>query len=175
MSEKQNNSRLILDISVAIIAFFALGISIWQIRETRKHNLISTKPILCFRVITNPYEKNNGIFLVNRGLGPALIKSMKINGKEVNASNHMDHALGIADQAKRYNISFKEKSGLKYVGLECNEIVSKGESVGLVEIPVEILEEHKPDVMMEFLNNVKIIVKYADLYNSSTITVKNPE
>ncbi len=115
MSDKQNRSRFILDISVSVIAFCALVVSIWQMTESRKHNLISTKPILCFRVISNPNEKKNGIFLVNRGLGPALIKSMMINGKEVNASNHMDHALGILDQSKRYNISFKDKNELKYM------------------------------------------------------------
>jgi hypothetical protein len=171
MADKHDNGR----VAAIVIALCALVVSIWQMAETRRHNRTTTKPVLCYRVATDPREPANGIFLVNRGLGPAVIKSMQIGGKKVTPADHMDRAQSLAEQAKRYNISFKEDCGLKYVGLESDEIVGAGESIGLVTIRPETIQEHKPDVMMEFFNNVSIVIEYTDLYGSRPITVRNPE
>lgn len=80
----RKNFELYLSAFAVFISFIAAALSWWQLDIARQHNRISVRPAI---VITPYLEGNNGrngVYLTNQGLGPAILKSMKIvvDGRE---------------------------------------------------------------------------------------------
>lgn len=76
-----NTEKLIdrgLSTAALVIATSALFVSWWQLEITKEHNRLGVRP----RVMVTPYLEGpngrNGLYISNPGLGPAIIKSMKI-------------------------------------------------------------------------------------------------
>jgi hypothetical protein len=70
--------ELYISLSAVAISLFALALSWWQLEVGREHNRLSVKPLV---VITPHLEGpggRNGVYLSNQGLGPAVLKSMKV-------------------------------------------------------------------------------------------------
>ena len=72
------------DWAIVFIAFIALLLALWEGYQNRRHNILSMKPNLYFEghsVIDAPI----GLFLVNGGVGPAIILSSRlcVDGVEV--------------------------------------------------------------------------------------------
>jgi hypothetical protein len=65
-------------ISSATIALCALGITVWQARIARRHNKLSVRPHLTTRIDSDPTNHVYSADLLNKGIGPALIKSFSI-------------------------------------------------------------------------------------------------
>jgi hypothetical protein len=76
---------VITGISSGVIALCALGISIWQGSQARKHNKLSFKPHLTTWTHRNVQKGFYAIELINNGLGPAIIESFVVNvdGKRI--------------------------------------------------------------------------------------------
>jgi hypothetical protein len=60
-------------LSSSVIAIAALGLSIWSGLETREHDHLSVKPLICPR-----YGDNGDIEVVNKGIGPAIMRDEQI-------------------------------------------------------------------------------------------------
>ncbi len=70
------SSEAVLSLSAVAIAVASIFISVWQGLETRKHNRLSVRPNLEIHLAS---EKDKlGYFLVNTGLGPALITKSEL-------------------------------------------------------------------------------------------------
>ncbi|MDQ1772353.1 hypothetical protein GQR60_17115 [Labilibaculum sp. A4] len=76
----------------SLIAILALGLTIWQGSVTRKHNRLTVKPSLIFfdNFLSDNHQK--GLFIINNGVGPAIIKELTIivNEKSVRIDNNKD-------------------------------------------------------------------------------------
>jgi hypothetical protein len=75
-----------------LIAFLALSFTIWQGYLTRKHNRITVKPSL---FVFNDFMSgghDKGIFIVNNGVGPAIIKEIivVVDGDSVRIDNNKE-------------------------------------------------------------------------------------
>ncbi len=75
-STKNSIFNRITAISTIFIACTAVGISIWQGWETRRHNKLSVKPILEIHTSTTEAAPLLGVWVENCGTGPAIIKDM---------------------------------------------------------------------------------------------------
>jgi hypothetical protein len=68
----------IAGLSSAVVAFCALGLTIWQAHIARRHNILSVTPHLTtwshWDKANNKYE----VQLLNNGIGPAFIQSFQI-------------------------------------------------------------------------------------------------
>ncbi|MUP39871.1 hypothetical protein [Labilibaculum euxinus] len=75
-----------------LIAFLALSFTIWQGYLIRKHNRITVKPnLFVFNdFISDTHDK--GIFIVNNGVGPAIINEIivVVNGNSVRIDNNKE-------------------------------------------------------------------------------------
>lgn len=78
--------QFITSVVAVFIALLALGLTIWQAHMTRQHNYKSVKPLLSFERYRDPMDPGFGIYLINCGLGPAIIIETKffVDGKEIN-------------------------------------------------------------------------------------------
>lgn len=67
-----------LSVTALLVAIVALFVSWWQLTVTKEHNRLSVRP----KIVVTPYLEGdggrNGVYVSNPGLGPAIIKSMKV-------------------------------------------------------------------------------------------------
>lgn len=59
----------------SIVALLALFVAIWSITSSRKHNKLTVRPHLYESMREESVNLKCGFYLVNKGLGPALITS----------------------------------------------------------------------------------------------------
>lgn len=67
--------------AIIIIALSALFVSFFQTRIQHKHNKLSVKPILESSIEQQYDDTLSTVFVINRGVGPAIIKSFKFTYK----------------------------------------------------------------------------------------------
>ena len=77
--------QVITAISSTVIALCALGFSVWQAAQARKHNRLSFRPHLTTWTHRNPEKGFYAVELINNGLGPAVIEEflLKVDGKRI--------------------------------------------------------------------------------------------
>ena len=77
------NTDKVLSISAIMIALAAVGVSIWQSVEIRKHNRFSLAPYIVVAPGLTGLDGKNGVFVENNGTGSAFIINAEIvaNGK----------------------------------------------------------------------------------------------
>ena len=61
-----------------VIAICAMLTSVWQGYEIRKHNRLSTKPIIIYEWEAKEGQKS-GIYIQNNGLGPAILTDIEFS------------------------------------------------------------------------------------------------
>lgn len=69
---------VITGISTAVIALCALGLSIWQGVEARKHNRLSVRPHLTTWTHSDAEKGFYVVELINNGIGPAVIEEFSV-------------------------------------------------------------------------------------------------
>ena len=78
-------SNFIVAISAITIALASLIVTIWQGIVTRKHNILSVKPIP--DILTSNFENKIAVTLENNGTGPLIIKTFRaIVGEEIKSN-----------------------------------------------------------------------------------------
>jgi len=87
---KSHKPEIWVSVASAFIALAALGASIYDGYLNRKHNILSVTPQLLLNYYPFEHQEGEiGIKLVNRGLGPAVIKklTLKIDDKAFDFAN----------------------------------------------------------------------------------------
>lgn len=91
--------QVITGISSVVIAFCALGLSIWQGVLARKHNRLSFRPHLSWMINSDAEKGFYSVELINNGIGPAIIEnfSVKVDGKLISGdgTEKIENALKI--------------------------------------------------------------------------------
>ena len=83
----KTSTDTILSASAIVMAFTSICVSVWTGVEARSHNRLSVRPHL--ELAFNAGSRSLGYTLVNNGLGPARIKSLRItmDGEEISSSS----------------------------------------------------------------------------------------
>jgi hypothetical protein len=70
-----------------VISLLALFLSVYSAFETRRHDRLSAAPFTQFYYHLQENEKENGLYYINTGLGPALISSVRVyfDGHRINS------------------------------------------------------------------------------------------
>lgn len=133
----------------SIVALLALFVAIWSITSSRKHNKLTVRPYLYESIESDSVNFKCGFYIINKGLGPALIKSTKyyLDGIEV-------------DFKKLPYIIEKLPSefGININKLSAGTAISKDEKVPVVEIKWDSLKYDLPsdkETKKRIANNVK--------------------
>jgi hypothetical protein len=152
-------------ISSAIIAFCALGLTLWQACVMRRHNKLSVQPYL-----TTWVHRDEGpshfilvVDLLNNGVGPALIKTFKVfvDGHEIKGQEDepMQKALKLLFPQYIYqsNQSF----------MSDGYMMSPKESRNLVTIKFTGSNLPKTEEIEHAKNRVNISIRYESIYRES--------
>jgi hypothetical protein len=163
---------IIIAIIVAIIAFVALGVTLWQLWVQRKHNRKSVMPYLVFNRITNYDSPQIIIELKNIGLGPAIIKDVSyyIDKKIIKTSDMCNWS------------NFLKKVGIYPLDVVENTLSNYAISTGDTEVVVSaviladnssVQKGHKD--LMKNVQRIDIKIRYESIYNDSFEAVLNDE
>ncbi|MEW8355840.1 MAG: hypothetical protein AB2665_18715 [Candidatus Thiodiazotropha sp.] len=137
-----------------IAAVSALVLTLNQISATRNHNYLSVKPFLRFGWSAG--ESDDGIWIKNVGLGPAIITSFHIikDGKELTTKN-------IEDQL--YELGFESRMTV----IDPKAIMQKSEKYWIVRSKDKIDCGNDQEKFWNCLEGVKFKINYESFYNIS--------
>lgn len=160
-----NSPNTIIAISAIAISVIGLFLSSYHNRRTfkltKKHNELSVRPFLHF---SGSIDSNVGkitYFLRNKGLGPAIIKSIKYNYKGNYYNNHLDFLKMLKD-----NFPTQDTIDLQLNYNEQHErtIISSNDSLRLLEL--NVLPIKYTDPLGDLINEINIEVLYEDIYEN---------
>ncbi|MGU9962779.1 MAG: GNAT family N-acetyltransferase [Candidatus Halichondribacter symbioticus] len=143
-------------IATVFIAVCALGVTLWQGWETRKNNRLSLRPLLRFESTESVHDGvgQYKFFLVNRGVGPAIIESFILfsdDGKESYSDFESQNKFLNKKMEQFYNT---EKSYLGH-----GSIMDKGEKQILWEFEYNPYKQN-----LEDFAKLKISIEYKSIY-----------
>ena len=152
--------NVITGISSVVIASCALAYTVWQGKQTQKHNKLSFRPHLTSWSHRNSDKGVYAVEVMNNGLGPALIESftVKIDGKVISGEGTEPIEKGLkilfpnaqyqshqAYMAKGYSMAAKEKCTI--LAIQFTEAMS-----------------FTPEVIEHTFNRADLIIKYKSFY-----------
>lgn len=148
----------IIALCAVVIAVLSFFVTIWESYTSRSHNRLMVKPHLYIDlnvVSTEPIR----LVLKNNGLGPALIKSLRmfVEGKEISSSGE-----------KLYNEAMKfiglDEYSFHFFLLTSDHAFSVGDEIDLFVFDNNELDEEDILVIKKNLDKLNIVIKYESIY-----------
>ncbi len=155
------NPEMWIAIASAIVAIFALAVTVWQGRQNYKHNKMSVLPKLSFMI---PFEKTEkgrivSVDFTNAGVGPAIITDfiLTYDGKEVSKNNY-----------KTYVDFLKEKSF--NVKILYTFFFFPGATISVDEYCEVFAFQHKHGQDISSMKRLGLIIRYQSIYEDRIFT-----
>jgi hypothetical protein len=160
------------DNASTIIAFCALGLTIYQACVVRRHNRLSVRPLLTtFTEQVSGADARITYSLMNNGLGPALIDSFEVNldGAVVNlqATEQINEKLTRLLEQRPRDFSVGH--------LNPGSTLRKDEIRQMFDVRFSAMSPAQFEGLANRLNRIRLIVKYHSLYDKPYVldTEKN--
>jgi hypothetical protein len=153
------DANTVIGVSAAIIALSALFVAVWQGVQIRKHNRLSTRPLLVFFNALEHTCSLPVLNLTNNGLGPAIIKESKIylDNNSVGPLNE-ESWVSIGDKVDLF------RKGFYAMGIYKNEPILPADSLNLIWIEAEKFNKEDWEHLISSMNRIKIFMKYESIY-----------
>jgi hypothetical protein len=152
------NADKLIGIMATIVSLCALSVSFYQVSIERKHQLASMWPSVSISTITNiasdSLQNTFAIRIDNKGIGPAIIKDVKIWYKGQLCKNESDLLKNILGNANPDNGETNQ--------MWVDKVISAGESFNWIKVGGYSDTEQ----MINALRNheVKIKIRFASVY-----------
>jgi len=157
------NWEIITGISSVIIATCALGVTIWHGIQTRRHNRLSVLPHLASWKHFEGSKNHYSVELSNNGVGPALIKTFKIevDGKPIigEDSEPIEKALKILFPRLKYDA--------KHAALSKGYMMTAKEKIQIVDIIFFGDNVPKPEEVNHAIKRTRLAVSYESIHGES--------
>ncbi len=153
------------NIVIAVLSLFiaacVLGVTIWQGLQNRKHNRLSVLPLLGMLRISGGI--NYEMKLINRGVGPAIIKNFELlfDGKIVSCNDY-----------KAYRTFFLEIDNINVTGAShyaIDDVIKVGEELTLWHFEKVNYQD------ISYLNKITFRVEYYSIYRDKTLIFDSDE
>ena len=153
--------------AAAVIALCALGVSLYQVIATRKHNRLSVKPHLT-SFVTRDLQPGKGrvaFTLINKGLGPAVIRAF------VSTLDGHPIAIGVP---REQELILKRLLGdrpfdFSMSTLESGYALSKDERKDVLTLQFPAANQTEFDGVMAQLDRLSLRVEYASMYDEEFV------
>ena len=155
----------IITYATVVIAVLAFTLSMWQFLALRNHNRLSVKPLLTYETLSVRTDRGFGIYLLNNGVGPAIVKQFKIfvNGDEIVAEPNEIWL----EAAKHLNINF---TFVQLNSICIDTPVAIGTRYPLLTVDEDIDEEMEK-VFKDALPKINIEVQYESVYRQKYVSM----
>lgn len=155
------NWEIATGISSVVIAVCALAYTIWQGKQTQKHNKLSFRPHLTTWTHKDEKQCRYAVDIINNGLGPAIIQSfvVKVDSKVINGegTDAIEKSLKILFQNTPYQShqSFMAKGYSMAAKDKCT----------IVDIQFFGPAQPTREVIEHAFNRADLIIHYKSFYN----------
>jgi hypothetical protein len=147
----------ILSLFVTVLATAA---AVWQGIITRRHNLLSVRPEIFIQIVgLNAANHPIGIFIRNRGLGPARITRVLYTDTFSSISNENEQ--GFTEIFRPLVELHKLMDGAQIETLRPGNIIPSGETISFFWIAQP---EPNPLLLRQLFSRLQIAVEYESLY-----------
>lgn len=167
-------SDKVLSLSAMMISLCTLGVFIYQTNLIRKQQYLSVYPYLS---MFNAYSgtENYQYILVNNGIGPAMIKSVKVKYKG------LTHDSDLPDFLRKHFHENKiggDSLSTRYSNISVGRLIPANEEISVIEAVKDLTTA---EILRKFINNedLEFIIEYESIYgerwrisNKYTIPVK---
>jgi hypothetical protein len=152
-----------LNVSLAVIALCALGISIWQSINIHKHNKLSVRPALCSW--TSNQTNHYNFKLVNNGIGPAIIKGFHVYLDDKEIEGHL-----LMGMQKVLTVLFKEYPFTSSQSvLNKDYVIPEKEAYEIIDIKFTTLKSPHPQEVEKIMKRARLKVSYESAYKEKFI------
>ncbi len=154
------------------VAFLALFVAIWQGIETRTHNRLSVIPHLDITIVQKELETGKGgIRVINDGVGPAIIKYVKVKWKDKIIIDDNESNYSESQWLHLHETIWPQKNvQAKYIYPRPGAYLQPERRIFSLEVPPEQLTRH--DIWCE-LKYIWLEITYNDVYGNSFKTELN--
>ena len=148
----------------AVIALFALTVSFITLLTTKEHNELGVRPLLdsIEECITQNQRHIITFTIINKGLGPAIIKNVKYTYKNDIINDLNTH---IKNTLKKYNPVIED-----YNTFLKDPIIAKDEKVVIISLSVSINHIASLDELDKLFYDYQISIEHKDIYNKTMPT-----
>ena len=162
--------NLIASILAVIVGFCALGVSVcalgvslWQGYETWTNYRLSVTPHIDIYIDWKSKNQDNGIFLVNNGLGPAKIQRIVINylGEEINYMKQLDKFISFI----KTNFPPEISTSITGTGFQSGCFLPAGVKSQLLSF--RVVNEEQAEEFGKALYGISFSINYSSIYGKS--------
>ena len=150
----------IIALCAMLISVFATIITFYSFKAQRRHNTLSVKPLL--HIAQFDYENCIKITVSNNGIGPAIIKSIKVQKNEHEVKTSIFHWLPEKLPGK---MNYKE-----YLTAYKDFVIKAGATGVMLEVPINPKKDEQLTMKEEIrsiLRNLTVCIHYEDIYQNS--------
>lgn len=149
------------------VATVALVTAIWSAAVTRKHNRLSVKPLLAISESIADKEGSKGMYLINCGFGPAIIRSFEVFFEDEKI---------LADSVENLNLEIKKhlnqpKSYFRYSLFNDGDPIQTGEKNELFALgPNDFYSDLEQEEKAKFVRGVRNLnwkIEYESIYEET--------
>ena len=165
--KKKHTLSYVIMIVTVIIAIAAVGVSVWEGIENRRHNRLFCKPYLMFNTNVSILSPEVGIFVENCGFGPALVRNFEILVDD-NLKDSWSTVL------KELSLVDSESSWLEWTYLNKEStIIGPGVSRGILAIKQENFTVDRMERFKKALSKLDVRIGYQSIYEDNfTVSLK---
>jgi hypothetical protein len=147
-----------------VIAVLAFLVSIWQFLALRTHNRLSVRPLLSYEIIYTKTDVGFGIYICNKGVGPAIITDFKIYVDDEEVKSTRKNLWIESSKILQINYPFIQ---MHLFGNGSS--ISVGEKLPLLTIDEKINKEQE-NIFKDALPRIDIEIKYESIYKQQFTT-----
>jgi hypothetical protein len=148
----------VIALAATVIALSAFIVAVWQGVETRIHNRMSVMPRLRLGLVQRGKEPIR-LYALNSGTGPAIIENFVVRRDGETVAPSPEVLSG--DLAK---LSLSGDFFLRV--LHAGDTISAGESLDIIHITLNEIDDAKVDILIGELRRVTIECEYSSIYGA---------
>lgn len=168
-SREKMSANAIIGIAATVIALASLLLSVWVGYQTRLHDHLSVMPRLTLINNFVDSEPEFGILLSNKGIGPAIVRELKISvdGKPVATDQY--GGWGNARTQLGIREPWNHCSG--FSGL----VISAGETIPLLAIKAKDQTNERKLLLHNAIARIGIMIVYESIYGEQHTVPENED
>lgn len=154
--------EIIFGLCTIFISIIALIYSIREVRLTKKHNVLTVKPILNFSLFTAKKYERFSLKVLNVGLGPALITDYSFYIDNLILKEFMSETDLRNWEELSKHLSFPDK--LDWHFLDKKTVIKSGDEIELVGFEMKNYDSEIASKFRQAVRRLKFEIEYTSIY-----------
>jgi len=157
-------AQIVTATATALIALLALFLAIYEGRQARKHHRLSLKPVLVLDTSKSNNPTSIVARIINSGLGPATIKSMKVHMAGEELKGKLEENLNQAVESCLAGLRTEHKSTSV---MNPGYVLRAAQESQIIKVVLAHDEKCSPKELVEKFNNINVVIEFDSFYGET--------